>query len=183
MFLTVSGKVKVTYRHPDGREAVLNVLGVTDMFGEVTPFDLGPREVTATAITEVCAVAIDRTRLIAWMSEFPEVIHQIMRLLARREDVLTDLLLDFACEDPEYRLARRLLLLGRRFGCREGDVVRVAHDLTPDEISLFAGVARERIAATLSDFADRGWIAFEGGCLLIVDGRGLARVAAGASCG
>jgi CRP-like cAMP-binding protein len=182
LFLIASGKVKVTYRHPDGREAVLNVLGRTELFGEVTPFDCEPREVTATAMTEVCAVVIDRRQLLVWMSEFPEVIQQIMRLLARRTDVLTDCLVDFACEDPTYRVARRLLLLGRRFGCREGDLVRVAHDLTLNEISLFTGVTQERITTTLSDFADRGWIAFDGGCLLIVDGHGLARVSTESSC-
>ena len=30
------------------------------MFGEVTPFDGGTREFTATTVTEVCALAIER---------------------------------------------------------------------------------------------------------------------------
>ena len=57
---------------------------------------------------------------------------------------MTSCLADFVLADPPYRVARRLLLLAKRFGRREGEVVRVMHDLTLEEISLFAGVAPER---------------------------------------
>ena len=178
LYIIASGRVKLTYRHIDGKEVVLNIVGVSDIFGEVTPFDYGTREFTATAVAEVCAVAIERDQLLAWMAECPEIIYQIMRLLARRADVLTNCLVDFVLADPAYRVARRLLLLGQRFGRREGEVVRVMHDLTLDEISLFAGVAPEAVDATLRDFRDRGWIRFEDNCLEIVDGQGLAALPA-----
>ena len=45
LYMIASGKVKVAYRHTDGREFVLNVVGASDVFGEVTPFDCGTREV------------------------------------------------------------------------------------------------------------------------------------------
>jgi CRP-like cAMP-binding protein len=176
LYMIASGKVKVVYRHTDGREAVLNVLGPSEVFGEVTPFDCGPREVTVTAVTEVCAVAVERRQLLAWMADFPEVMHQIMRLLARRTDVMTKTLIDLACPDPTYRVANRLLMLGRRFGRTEGDVVRVVHDLTLEEISLFAGVPLGTVAATLRYFEDRDWIRADDGCFLIMDSRGLAGV-------
>jgi CRP/FNR family cyclic AMP-dependent transcriptional regulator len=178
LYIIAWGRVKLTYRHIDGKEIVLNIVGASDLFGEVTPFDYGTREFTASAVTEVCAVAIERDQLLAWMAECPEIIHQIMRLLARRADVLTNCLVDFVLADPAYRVARRLLLLGQRFGRREGEVVRVMHDLTLDEISLFAGVAPEAVDATLRDFRDRGWIRFEDNCLEIVDGQGLAALPA-----
>jgi CRP/FNR family transcriptional regulator, cyclic AMP receptor protein len=178
LYLIVSGKVKVAYRHIDGGEIVLNLAGASDMFGELTLFDCGTREVTATAVTEVCAVAIERHQLLTWMADCPVIIHQIMRLLARRADVLTNCLVDFAFADPAARIARRLLSLGKRFGRREGEVVRVMLDLTLDEIALFAGVASEAVDATLRDFTDRGWIRFEDNCLEIVDGQGLAALLA-----
>ncbi len=56
--------------------------------------------------------------------------------------------------------------------------MRVVHDLTLEEISLFAGVTPEWIDATLRDFRNRGWIRFEDNCLVIVDGQGLANVPA-----
>ena len=178
LYIIASGRVKLTFRHIDGKQFVLNIAGASDIFGEVTPFDYGTREVTASAVTEVCAVAIERDQLLAWMAQCPEITHQIMRLLARRADVLTNCVVDFVLADPAYRIARRLLVLGKRFGRREGDVVRVMHDLTLDEISLLAGVAPETVDATLHDFRARGWIRFEDNCLEIVDGQGLASLSA-----
>jgi CRP/FNR family cyclic AMP-dependent transcriptional regulator len=178
LYLIGSGKVKVGYRHTDDREIVVNVVGAPDVFGEVTPFDGGTREFTATTVTEVRAVAIEREQLLAWMTDCPEIVPQIMRLLARRADVMTNCLVDFVFTDPPYRVARRLLLLGKRFGRRDGEVVRVMHDLTSEELSRFAGVAPATVDAMLRDFRDRGWIRFEDGCLVIVDGQGLAAVPA-----
>ena len=178
LYMIASGKAKVSYHHSDGREFVLNIVGASDVFGEVTPFDTGTREVTATTVTEVRAVAIERDQLLAWMAECPEIIHQITRLLARRAEVMTSSLADFVLADPPYRIARRLLLLAKRFGRRDGEVVRVVHDLTLEELSLFAGVTPEWIDATLRDFRNRGWIRFEDNCLVIVDGQGLANVPA-----
>jgi CRP-like cAMP-binding protein len=174
LFMVASGKVKLAYRHGDGREVVLNIIGVSEVFGEVTPFDYGTREFTATAVTEVCAVAIERDQLLAWMTEYPEITHQVMRLMARRADVMTNCMVDFVFADPPYRVARRLLLLGKRFGRRHGDVVRVQHDLTLEEISHFAGVAPKIVEATLRDFSDRGWIRLGGDTIEIVDGQRLA---------
>jgi CRP/FNR family transcriptional regulator, cyclic AMP receptor protein len=172
-----SRRATVEPESPAGKDGRCDITGDTDI-GEVTPFDYGTREFTATTVTEVCAVAIERDQLLAWMTECPEITHQIMRLLARRADVMTKCLVDFVFADPPYRVARRLLLLGRRFGRREGDVVWVTHDLTLEEISLFAGVAPETVDATLCDFRDRGWIRFEDSCLEIVDGQGLAALPA-----
>ena len=92
---------------------------------------------------------------------------------------MTTSLADFMLADPRYRVARRLLLLAKRFGRRDGEAVRVVHDLTLGELALFAGVTPELLEATLRDFGQRGWIRFEGECLVVVNGQGLAGVPAG----
>src|SRR5262249_52499087 len=110
-------------------------------------------------------------------SRSPEIGHQVMRLLARRADVLAGAMADFAFADPTHRLAHRLLLLSKRFGTRIGDVVRVEHDLTLEEISQYAGVATETVGAKLRDLEERGWIRLRGDCLEILDAHGLAALA------
>jgi hypothetical protein len=47
------------------------------------------------------------------------------------------------------------LLLASRVGERDGEVVRVVHDLTLQELALFAGVTPEVIDVTLRDFRRR----------------------------
>jgi len=43
LYIIVSGKIKLGRRTPDGRENLLAVVGPSDMFGELSIFDPGPR--------------------------------------------------------------------------------------------------------------------------------------------
>jgi CRP/FNR family transcriptional regulator, cyclic AMP receptor protein len=183
IYLIATGKVKVVHRRDDERELLINVVGPRDIFGEVAAFDHEPREFTAITITEVCAIALDSDEFIAWLTAYPEIGHQILRLLARRLNVISSCLVDVLLEEPAHRLAKRILLLAKRFGTREGDVVCVEHDLTMRELAQFAGVAPDRISATLRDLENRGWIRLEGQRIDIMDAHGLAAFpAASESC-
>ena len=178
LYLIASGKVKLANRHADGSEVVLDIVGASDVFGEVSPFDCGTREFTATAVTDVCAVMIERDQLLAWMAECAEISYQFMRLLARRGEVMTKCSVDLFFADRPSRIAKRLLLVSKRFGRRDGDVVLVRHDLTVEDISLFAGVSPATVDTTLCDFRERGWIRFEDGYVEILDGQSLAALPA-----
>ena len=56
LYIIVAGKVKVGYSSADGRENLFSILGPSDMFGEMSILDPGPRMSTATALTDVEAV-------------------------------------------------------------------------------------------------------------------------------
>src|ERR1700747_1315393 len=62
-FAIVSGTVKLSAYHADGREAVLAVLGPGDVFGELALFDEAPRSADATALEDSELLSIDRTAL------------------------------------------------------------------------------------------------------------------------
>ena len=66
LYIIISGKVKIGRRSPDGRENLLTIMGPSDMFGELSIFDPGPRTSSATTITEVRAVSMDRDALRAF---------------------------------------------------------------------------------------------------------------------
>ena len=51
LYIVLSGKVKVGRKAADGRENMLSVMGPSDMFGELSLFDPGPRTATATVLT------------------------------------------------------------------------------------------------------------------------------------
>jgi CRP/FNR family cyclic AMP-dependent transcriptional regulator len=89
---------------------------------------------------------------------------------------MTDTLTDFAFADVHSRVASRLLLLRRRFGHREGEVVRIVHDLTLEDLSRLVGVSPKLIGHTLRDFEDRGWIRLDGTSVVVVDSHALASV-------
>src|SRR5690242_5314496 len=84
MYIILSGKVKIGRYSPDGRGNLLSILLPSDLFGELSIFDPGPRTSNATAVTAVRAVSLDRDSMRAWIAEYPAVTEQLLAALARR---------------------------------------------------------------------------------------------------
>jgi CRP/FNR family cyclic AMP-dependent transcriptional regulator len=175
LYIILSGKVKIGQRSPDGHESLLTIMGPADMFGELSIFDPGPRTSSATTITEVRAVSMDRDALRAWIADRPGIAEQLLRVLARRLQRTTNDLADLIFTDVPGRVAKQLLLLAQSFGTPEGGALRVTHDLTQKEIAQLVGATRATVNKALSDFAHRGWIRLEGKSVLISDSERLAR--------
>lgn len=178
VYIIVSGKVKITLRGPGGRTNLRAIMGSADVFGELAVFDPGPRTCTATAITDVRTVWLDRATLRAWMAEWPAIAEQLLQVLSRRLRSTDDELIDLVSSDVGARIARQLLLLAERFGTPEGDALRVVHELSQDEIAQLVGADRTSVNRALRRFATCGWIVAEGKTMLIVEPDALARRAA-----
>jgi CRP/FNR family cyclic AMP-dependent transcriptional regulator len=175
LYIIISGKVKIGRRSPDGRDHLLAIMGPPDMFGELSLFDPGVRTASATTLTEVRAVSLDRDALRGWMADRPEVAEELLRLLSRRLRRTNNKLTDQIFTDVPGRVAKQLLVLAQQFGIREGEAVRVAHDLTQEEIAQLVGASREATNQALGTFANRGWIQWESHNVLIFDAEKLAR--------
>ena len=175
LYIIVSGKVKIGRKSPDGRENLLAVFGPSDMFGELSIFDPGPRTSTATTVTEVQAVTMDRTALREWITKRPEIAEQLLRVIARRLRRTNNMLADLIFTDVPGRVAKALLQLAHDFGTQEGGMLRVTHDLTQEEIAQLVGASRETVNKALADFAHRGWLRLEGKSVLILEPQRLVR--------
>ncbi len=175
LYIIVSGKVKIGRRSGDGRENLLMVFGPSDMFGELSIFDPGPRTSTATTVTEVRAVTMDRAALHEWIGKRPEIAEQLLRVIARRLRRTNNMLADLIFTDVPGRVAKALLQLAQRFGTQEAGMLRVTHDLTQEEIAQLVGASRETVNKALADFAHRGWLRLEGKSVLIQEPDRLAR--------
>ena len=81
LYIITSGKVKLARHAPDGRENLLTVMGPSDMFGELSIFDPGPRTSSAVCVTEVHAATMNSDVLRTWISEHPEISEQLLRVL------------------------------------------------------------------------------------------------------
>jgi CRP-like cAMP-binding protein len=177
LYIVISGKVKIGHRAPDGRENLLAIMGPSDMFGELSIFDPGPRTSSGTTITAVKAVSMNRDALEAWIQDRPEIAAQLLRVLARRLRRTNTNLADLIFTDVPGRVAKQLLQLAQRFGTQEGGALRVTHDLTQEEIAQLVGASRETVNKALADFTHRGWIRCNGKSVLISDSDRLARLA------
>jgi CRP/FNR family transcriptional regulator, cyclic AMP receptor protein len=175
LYIIVEGKVKIGRRTADGRENLLTIMGPSDMFGELSIFDPGPRTSSATAITEVSAVSMDRHDLKTWIAGRPEIAEQLLRVLARRLRRTNNSLADLIFTDVPGRVAKQLLYLAERFGTPQDGVLAVTHDLTQEEIAQLVGASRETVNKALSEFAHRCWIRLDGKTVTILDAERLAQ--------
>jgi CRP-like cAMP-binding protein len=175
LYIVLSGKVKVGRRAADGRENMLSVMGPSDMFGELSVFDPGPRTATATVLTDARLASLDQASLRPWIRDRPEIAEQLLRVLARRLRRTNDALADLIFTDVPGRVAKALLDLADRFGTQEADGVRVHHDLTQEELAQLVGASRETVNKALADFAGRGWMRVDSRAVTILDADRLQR--------
>jgi len=175
LYIVVSGKVKIGRRATDGRENMLSVMGPSDMFGELSLFDPGPRTATATVVTEARLACLAHSSLRPWISDRPQIAEQLLRVLARRLRRTNDALADLIFTDVPGRVAKQLLALSERFGSPDPDGTRVHHDLTQEELAQLVGASRETVNKALADFASRGWVRVDSRALTILDADRLAR--------
>ncbi|HEY0134316.1 MAG TPA: Crp/Fnr family transcriptional regulator [Nannocystis sp.] len=175
LFIVLTGKVKVGRRAADGRENMLSVMGPSDMFGELSLFDPGPRTATATVLTDAKLASLAHAALRPWINDRPDIAEQLLRVLARRLRRTNDALADLIFTDVPGRVAKALLELAERFGTQEGEGVRVHHDLTQEELAQLVGASRETVNKALADFASRGWMRVDSRAVTILDADRLAR--------
>lgn len=175
LYIVLSGKVKLGRRSADGRQNLIAVMGVSDMLGELSLFDPGPRTATATALTDVRLAKLGKASLRPWLSNRPEIAEQLLRVIARRLRRTNDALADLIFTDVPGRVAKSLLQMASRFGTRDGGVLRVTHDLTQEELAQLVGASRETVNKALADFAGRGWLRLDGKSVIILDPERLAR--------
>ena len=169
LYVIIDGKVKLGRASGDGRENLLAVLGPGEMFGELSLFDPGPRNATATAIADTSLIALGSDDLVHWLTGRPEVARQLLRALARRLRRTNEAMADLVFSDVPGRVAKALLDLSERFGRPTDDGLRVAHDLTQEELAQLVGASRETVNKALADFASRGWLRLEARAVVLID--------------
>ena len=108
LYIITSGKIKLARHAPDGRENLLTVMGPSDMFGELSIFDPGPRTSSAVCVTEVTAATMNSEMLKQWVADHPAIAQQLLRVLARRLRRTNANLADLIFTDVPGRVAKTL---------------------------------------------------------------------------
>jgi len=175
LYVITSGKIKLGHSASDGRENLLAVLGPGEMLGELSLFDPGPRTATATAVSDATLTELPHSQLLPWLKAHPSVAMPLLGALAHRLRRTNEALADLVFSDVPGRVAKALLDLSRRFGQPVEDGIRVAHDLTQEELAQLVGASRETVNKALADFTARHWVRRDGRAVVLVDIERLTR--------
>jgi CRP-like cAMP-binding protein len=161
VFFLQRGKIKLSLLSPQGKEAVIAILGANDFFGEGCLAGQRVRTSTATALSPCSVMRVERSAMVRALAERPEfsgkfIVHLLSRNIRIEED-LTDQLFN----SSEKRLARLLLLLAN-FG-KEGLPDPVIPKMSQQTLADMIGTTRSRVSFFMNKFRRLGFIEYNGG--------------------
>jgi CRP-like cAMP-binding protein len=146
MMAVLRGGVKICTVSPGGKEAVLNVIGPGQVFGEIAVLDGGPRTADAVALRDSDILVLDRRDLMPVVRANPDLAQRLLEVLCQRLRKTSEQLEDSFFLDIAGRLAKTLLRPGAGGG----------QTLTQRELGEMIGTSRETINKQLHAWQREG---------------------------
>ena len=174
LFAVISGTVKISVSSPDGRNAILNLIGAGDLFGEIAVLDGQARTADATANTNCEIYVIDRRDFLPFVRSQPALAMKFIEILCARLRWTSDQVEQVILQDLPGRLAATLLGLIEK---RKLDPNSRTIAVTQQEISEMVGMTRESINKQLRAWAARSWVRLEHGAIVVLDAEALRGLA------
>jgi CRP/FNR family cyclic AMP-dependent transcriptional regulator len=160
VFYIQEGKVKVTVRSDQGKEAVVAIHGKGDFFGEGGLNGQPLRLASAVAMTDSAIMRFTKASIVRVLHEQPKFAERFMsHLLARNARVEADLV-DQLFNSSEKRLARALLLMAN-FGKEESPEPIIAK-VSQETLAEMVGTTRARVNTFMNRFRKLGFIEYNG---------------------
>jgi len=165
LYAVISGSVKISISSPDGRNAILNIIGPGEIFGEIALLDGGARSTDASANTNCELFTIDKREFIPFVRSQPTLAMKFIELLCTRLRNTSDQVEQVILQNLPGRLASALLRLTEKQKLEpQGRTVAI----TQQEISEMVGMTRESINKQLRAWAARDWVRLEHGAIVVL---------------
>jgi CRP-like cAMP-binding protein len=174
LIAVVSGTVKISVSSPDGRSAILNLIGPGEIVGEVAVLDGQARTADVTANTNCEIFVIDRREFLPFVRSQPELAMKFIELLCARLRWTSDQVEQVILQDLPGRLASALIRLTEKHKLAQGGRTIA---ITQQEISEMVGMTRESINKQLRAWAARNWVRLEHGAIVVLDAEPLQALA------
>lgn len=151
LFVVRNGRVAIVKGSADGRESVVALMEEGDLFGEMSLFDGIGRSAGARALENSELLGVPYPPIRALFAERPELLWNVVALLASRLRTTDEALADSMFLDVTGRTAKRLLELA-------GDADEFSLPVTQEELAGMVGASRERVNKAIAAFVRLGWI-------------------------
>jgi CRP/FNR family cyclic AMP-dependent transcriptional regulator len=156
-----SGNAKLTIVNPQGKEAVLALLGPGDFLGEGCITGNPVRMATATAIVPVEATLIEKSEMMRVLHDEQEFAGKFIHYMLQRNIKTEADLVDQLFNSSEKRLARALLILAR-YG-KESEPETLVAKISQETLAELVGTTRSRVNFFMNKFRKLGFIHYNGG--------------------
>jgi CRP-like cAMP-binding protein len=168
LFVVCQGMAKISVPSTDGHDAVLNLIGKGDVFGEIALLDGRPRTADVVAITDCELFVIERRDFLPLVKEEPEIAIKMIEILCAKLRRTTEQAENLMFLHLPARLAKALLRLSDSDG-------KVA--VTQKDLGNIIGMSRESTNRQLRLWEEQGWVRLERGGIVILSAEALERIA------
>ncbi len=152
VYLVWRGVIAIRLENPDGRELVINEMGMGDCFGELSILTGGLRSASAEAVVESEVLLIPGLAFKNALDNEPLLASRLLEVTARRLQDSSKREEALAFHDAQQRVARQLLILDQQA------MDRGYLTLSQDELATWVGLTRQTVAAILGRWRRRGWL-------------------------
>jgi CRP/FNR family cyclic AMP-dependent transcriptional regulator len=151
-----SGLVKIVVASRHGEERIISLLGPDAIVGELSMIDGRPRSASVVAVADCSLSFVSRAKFEKYTEAHPELTSYLVRTLARRLREADDALAAATFLSVKGRLARALLNLAEYVGKDNGGGhIQLHHKISQSDLAAMAGVARENVSRTMSEWRKR----------------------------
>lgn len=84
LYVVLEGRIELSIRDYTGDKITVAEVGATELFGETSLFDLGPRSATAVAIERSTLLELHRDDLVSFLKSSPSATLDLLAIMARR---------------------------------------------------------------------------------------------------
>ena len=154
------GGVKLSVVSKTGKEAVVAILGPGDFLGEGGLAGQLLRMVTATAVTPVTLLDIEKKEMVRVLHAEHELSDRFIKYMLGRNIRVEEDLIDQLFNSSEKRLARTLLLLAH-YG-QEDKPQKVIPKISQETLAEMIGTTRSRVNFFMNRFRKLGFIKYNG---------------------
>lgn len=167
IYLIESGRVRVFYAGPGGREITLAYWTPGHFIGGPEVFGGGVHMWSAIATQKARLAYLSAPRLRQFATTVPAVALALIDGLVSKGKCYSALVQMLGTRSVTERLAQLLVILAGVEGREEGSRVVVDRRITHDQLAAIVGSTRQWVTTTLSRFQERGIIRIQRGQIII----------------
>ena len=164
LYVVRSGEVKVVLIGEDGREVLLNILGIGEHFGELSLIDGRPRSAHVVSTHASSLLILRRADFRRQLEQSPSVAWGLMIELSRRLRHADGTIGSLVLLDVPGRVAKVLLE-----HATPGEPATLIKQLTHQTIGQMIGASRETVSRAMAEFQEKGMISVTRRLVTIVD--------------
>jgi CRP/FNR family cyclic AMP-dependent transcriptional regulator len=169
LFVLCVGNVKLTVNSPDGHSLTLRNAGPGEVIGLSSVVGDQPYEATAETLVPCQVSFIPRLEFLRFLRSNADVSIRVAKHLsmevhqAWRQSRMVAL-----APDTQAKLAQFLIEQAKKHEGASGDGIKIALNMTHEEIAKNIGASRESVSRILKDLRNRGLITVSGGIVTII---------------